>query len=229
MASTERPARRIDGSAATQRTRSTSDRGTGAAGGVHEKMPPRSMWPWFFVVLFANYLLVKLLIPGPEAPLTVPYTVFKTEVANGNVEAIYSRGEVITGRFVKPVTYPPAGEQASQPDADSPLGSSRRSAPRTSTTFTTTLPTFVDPGLERFLIDSKVEISAEPIQEEAGPLATLLFSFGPGLLFIGFYVWMFRRAAQQGGLGGGLMGIGRSKARRYDQERDAKVTFADVA
>jgi cell division protease FtsH len=41
---------------------------------------------------------------------------------------------------------------------------------------------------------------------------------------------MFRRAAQQGGgLGGGLMGIGRSRARRYDQEQETKVTFDDVA
>jgi cell division protease FtsH len=41
---------------------------------------------------------------------------------------------------------------------------------------------------------------------------------------------MFRRAAQQGGgLGGGLMGIGKSKARRYDQEKDTRVTFDDVA
>ena len=98
------------------------------------------------------------------------------------------------------------------------------------TSFATTLPSFVGPGLEAFLIDHGVEISAKPIEEESSPWATLLFSFGPGLLFIGFYVWMFRRAAQQaGGMGGGLMGIGKSKARRYDQETDAKVTFDDVA
>ena len=30
-------------------------------------------------------------------------------------------------------------------------------------------------------------------------------------------------------MGGGLMGIGKSKARRYDQETDTKVTFDDVA
>ena len=30
-------------------------------------------------------------------------------------------------------------------------------------------------------------------------------------------------------MGGGLMGIGRSKARRYDQEKETKVTFDDVA
>jgi cell division protease FtsH len=80
------------------------------------------------------------------------------------------------------------------------------------------------------LIDNGVEISAKPIDEGGSPLATLLFGFGPALLFIGFYVWMFRRAAQHGGgMGGGLMGIGRSRARRYDQEKDTKVTFDDVA
>ena len=84
--------------------------------------------------------------------------------------------------------------------------------------------------MEAFLIENGVEISAEPIQEGGSPWATLLFGFGPALLFIGFYVWMFRRAAQQGGgMGGGLMGIGRSRARRYDQEQDTKVTFDDVA
>lgn len=55
------------------------------------------------------------------------------------------------------------------------------------------------------------------------------FGFGPSLLFIGFYVWMFRRAQQGSGMGGGLIGIGKSRARRYDQENDTKVTFDDVA
>jgi cell division protease FtsH len=44
-----------------------------------------------------------------------------------------------------------------------------------------------------------------------------------------FYFWMYRRASQGGGLGGGLMGIGKSKARRYDQEADTRITFNDVA
>jgi cell division protease FtsH len=68
------------------------------------------------------------------------------------------------------------------------------------------------------------------MEEGSSPLTTLLFGFGPALLFIGFYVWMFRRMAKQGGgMGGGIMGIGKSKARRYDQEKDTKVTFDDVA
>src|SRR4029077_6354412 len=97
-------------------------------------------------------------------------------------------------------------------------GAPPREAPKPVISFATTLPSFVGPGLEAFLIDHGVEISAKPIEEGSSPWATLLFSFGPGLLFIGFYVWMFRRAAQQAGsMGSGLMGIGKSKARRYDQ------------
>src|SRR5207248_3158084 len=99
---------------------------------------------------------------------------------------------------------------------------------RTSKTFTTTLPAFVDPGLESFLIGRKVEISAIPIQS-GSPWATFLFGFGPAILIIVFYVWMYRRASQGGGLGGALMGIGKCKARRYDQEENTKVTFNDVA
>jgi cell division protease FtsH len=197
-------------------------------------MPPGRTWLWFVLVLLANYLLVRLLMPSPEGPVTVPYTLFKEEVGKGNVEAIYSRGETITGRFTAPVTYPPVSEQRAAPGSEPQPAGERGAAPgglpKTVRTFTTTLPSFVDPGLEAFLIDNQVEISAEPIQEGSSPWATLFFAFAPALLFIGFYVWLFRRAAQQGGgMGGGLMGIGRSRARRYDQAQDAKVTFDDVA
>ena len=204
-----------------------------AKGAQQWKMPPGRTWLWFLGILLANYLLVRLLIPSPEAPVTVPYTFFREQVGNGNVESIYSQGESVTGRFKAPVTYPPAADQNASPKGESQKtaerGAPARGEPKTSTNFTTTLPSFVDPGLESFLIDNGVEISAKPIDDGSG-WATLLFGFGPALLFIGFYVWIFRRAAQQGGgLGGGIMGIGKSKARRYDQEKDTKVTFDDVA
>ena len=195
-------------------------------------MPPSRTWLWFLMVLLANYLVVRFLIPSPEAPITVPYTFFKEEVAKHNVKSIYSQGESITGRFASPVTYPPAEEKSAATNTKAEKTSRpgpARGASKTSTNFTTTLPSFVDPGLESFLVDNGVEISAKPIDEGGGLISTLLFGFGPALLFIGFYVWMFRRAQQGGGLGGGLMGIGKSRARRYDQEKDTKVTFNDVA
>lgn len=213
----------------------SANKGPGAPMGTPQaKMPPGKTWLWFALILLVNFLLGRLLAPGPEAPVAVPYTLFKEEVAKRNVQAIFSRGETITGRFKAPVTYTPASEGSAPPKTEpqtmSKLGAALREAPKPVSSFKTTLPSFVDPGLEGFLIGHGVEISAKPVHEERGPLETLLYNFGPGLLFIGFYMWLYQRAAKQGGgLGGGIFGMGKSKARRYDQEKDAKVTFDDVA
>ncbi|MGB8182673.1 MAG: ATP-dependent zinc metalloprotease FtsH, partial [Stellaceae bacterium] len=59
-------------------------------------------------------------------------------------------------------------------------------------------------------------------------LATLLSWILPTLLFFGMWYFVFRRFANQQGLGGGFMAIGRSKAKVY-VETDTKVTFDDVA
>ncbi len=178
----------------------------------------------FLAILVVNYLLVRLLFPGGDQPVTVPYTEFREQVAKGNVASIYSRGVNIEGRFVAPITWPPPAAEGT------PLPPGQvRGVPRQVSSFNTTLPAFVDPGLEALLINNKVEIRAIPLQA-GGALATLLYSFGPALLLIGLYVWLYRRMAKGGGLmGGGLMGLGGSKARRYDQEARDRVTFADVA
>ncbi|HVL56723.1 MAG TPA: ATP-dependent metallopeptidase FtsH/Yme1/Tma family protein, partial [Burkholderiaceae bacterium] len=184
------------------------------------------MWLVFLGLLFLNYLLVSYLFPGPDDPVTIPYTVFRQEVAKRNVESIYSQGTSIEGRLRTPITWPQPGEANG---ARAP-GARVAPQPRTSETFTTELPAFVDEGLESFLIAHDVEISAVPIRE-GSPWALLLFGFGPALLIIAFYVWIWRRMSQGGGLGmgAGMMGIGRSKARRYDQDQAARVTFDDVA
>lgn len=190
-----------------------------------EKMPPRSTWMTFFAIVALNYLLIQFFFPRPDAPVTVPYTVFKEEVAKGNVRSIYAKGERVEGRFAQPVTWPPPGQEKEKPRSS---WFDSGEASRTADTFTTTLPLFVGEDLEDFLIDHNVEISAVPIQSGT-PWAMLLFSFAPAILIIAFYVWMYRRAQQGGGLGGGLMGIGKSKARRFDKEEESKVTFNDVA
>jgi cell division protease FtsH len=200
------------------------------------RIPPGRAWLWFAIALILNFVLARYLLPGGESPLVIPYTFFRDEVAKGNVLAIFSRGETMNGRFAKAVTFP-APDTAGKPPAPPPVpppntrGLPRHGPPRTSTIFETTVPSFVGPGLEQFLIEHHVEISAEPIAEGSSPLSTLLLGFGPALLLIGFYVWLFRRASQQGagGFGGGLLGIGKSRARRYDQDKDTKVTFDDVA
>jgi cell division protease FtsH len=176
-------------------------------------MPPRRTWLTFLIILGVNFLLMRLLFP-PPTPGRVPYTLFKQEVEQGNVDRIYSRGERITGRFKQAVTWPAAPDTLTGAE------------PKAVTDFSTTLPSFVDPGLEQLLITNGVTISAEPIQQ-GNTWTSLLLSFLPALFIIGLYVWFFRRAARQAG--GGLMGIGKSTARRFDTAKDTRVTFEDVA
>jgi cell division protease FtsH len=186
------------------------------AGGKGTAMPPRRTLMWFLLVILINFIVVRYLFPRPEST-TIPYTLFRDQVTKKNVAAIYARGDRITGHFRAAITYP------EKPD------STTGAVPKKITSFATTLPSFVDPGFEALLISNGVEISAEPIDEGGSPLSTLLFGFGPALLIILFYVWIFRRAAKQGGGPGGLLGIGRSKARRFDITKQERVTFDDVA
>ncbi|MBW2316422.1 MAG: cell division protein FtsH, partial [Deltaproteobacteria bacterium] len=50
----------------------------------------------------------------------------------------------------------------------------------------------------------------------------------PLALIVLFWLFMLRRLGQGGGLGGGLMSVGKSKAKIYAEE-DVKVSFDDVA
>jgi cell division protease FtsH len=175
------------------------------------RLPPARWWLWFGLLLLVNFLVVSYLFPGPQAPEEVPYTFFKEQVKAGNVEQISTRGDAVEGTFEEPVTYPPKGE-----------GSTTR--------FTTAIPSFANTRLEELLVDRGVQINSEPLDQPRGLLPSLLFSFGPALLLIGLFVWLSRRAAGQGGgLGGALTGLGRSRARRYDQKEGERVTFDDVA
>lgn len=178
-------------------------------------LPPRNAWLLFLVVLIVNYLVVNFFYASREEPITIPYTLFKEEVGRNNVKAIYSKGQSLEGTFHEPVTWPR--------EAGTPAGQ-----PRTSRNFNTELPVFIDPGLEAYLVEHGVEISAVPIQESS-LLATLLLGFGPAIVIIGFYVWIYRRMQRGGGMGGPLLGMGKSRARRYDQDTENRVTFDDVA
>lgn len=185
------------------------------------KMPQgRNIWFWFLGILLLNYFISRTFFPGAEEPVKVPYTLFKKEVIKGNVGKIYSKGENISGQFIAVVNYTPPGDSVRLKDKSQEVKD-----------FITILPTFVDPGLEALLIEHGVEIRAEPIQEETNPIMSFLVYFGPGLLIIGFYIWIFRRIRKQGGIGGmgGMMGMGKSSAKRFDKETAKKVTFDDVA
>ena len=163
-------------------------------------------------MLVVNYLIAPQLLNPAPARIDVPYTVFKEQVAAGNVAEITSRGGAIEGRFRQPVTWPPAGQEGS----------------RTSELFSTHVPLWEDPELQPLLDRQGVVVNAESADEGRSLLLTILVSFGPAILIFGFLFWMASRAQQ--GQQGGVFGLGKSRARRYEQTGEKpSITFADVA
>jgi cell division protease FtsH len=166
----------------------------------------------FPALLLLNFLLIQQVSPGPQRT-EVSYTFFKQQVEADNVAEISTRADMVQGTFRRAVAY--------QPDPAVPT--------RTAADFSTVVPTFADPGLESLLNAHGGVINARPIDEPRNPLLTLLLGFGPTLLLIGGFLWLSRKAAGQ--MGGGIFGMGKSRARRYDGTTigDRGVTFADVA
>jgi cell division protease FtsH len=180
--------------------------------GAPAQKPP--MLPWsprrFLVILAAlfllNWVIVQIFAP-PTERITVPYSpTFLSEVRGGNVKEISSTGETVKGEFDKDVTF--EGDKAKD--------------------FETEVPTFANEDeLANLLEENDVVVSANPPGERS-LLETILFSFGPTILLVLLFVWLFRRAAQSAG-GGGMLGqFGRSRARRVEPETQT-VTFDDVA
>ena len=67
---------------------------------------------------------------------------------------------------------------------------------------------------------------------DEGSLGNALIHFAPTLLLIGAFMYLSRSTGAAGGGGGGgqgLFGIGKSKAKMFNQESSVKVKFNDVA
>jgi cell division protease FtsH len=95
------------------------------------------------------------------------------------------------------------------------------------TKFTTQIPTALGTGaqLQQQLTSHHVQIKAS--QSSGGSTwLSVLFTFLPFLLLVGFLVWMGRRAA--GSVTGGLSAIGRSRAKIIEAERPT-TGFTDIA
>jgi cell division protease FtsH len=185
--------------------RPEAGRDDGAVAGMR---PPggRRFWLFLLALLVLNWLTVSL-FPADGQRVDVPYTFFREQVDAGNVTEIRSRGEDIQGEFKNEVTYP-AGEDGT-----------------TSKSFETVRPSFAEDDLYATLVREDVVVSAEPLEQPRSFLMTLLFSFGPTILLVALFIWLMRRSA---GAGGGLTGLGRSRARRYETS-EKRTTFADVA
>ena len=167
------------------------------------------LWVSLGILLLANIVVSNLLFAAAQpTTVTLPYDVFKEQVAQGNVTSVTTTGDSITGVTKTPVKETSTGVSA--------------------THFTTQRPSFADDSLEPLLEQHGVTINAKPENPPPPFWETLLFSFGPTLLIVLGVLYIFRRIGSAGGTGGLLGSFGQSRARLYNTETPG-TTFADVA
>jgi cell division protease FtsH len=155
-----------------------------------------------FLMMMALLLLVAIRLVGSQeqAALDLSYTEFRDHLRADRLDNVIFRERVIQGEFRTPV----------QRDAQD------------FTRFHTRLANDPPQSLLDELEARGVVISAEAAQRGVG---ALLISLLPWLLFIAFWIWIFR--TMQGG-GNRAFQFGRSKAKLISPDTP-KVTFADVA
>jgi cell division protease FtsH len=175
---------------------------------------PRPEHPWrrlgwrivlFALVLFAFNYWAASRATKPQTRPRVPYSpFFLQQVNSGNVSQITSKGTAVQGELEQSVDFGKSHVRL----------------------FKTEIPAFANTdALSKLLQEKGVIINAQPLDTGTPWWESLLFGFGPTLLFLLLLFWVMRRASG----GGGVLGaFGRSRARRYEPTA-GHVTFSDVA
>jgi cell division protease FtsH len=173
-------------------------------------------WITMAIIGLLYYFLIPQIFPTNSDRVTISYSAFRDQVTKKNVSEITSQGETIQGTFKQAIPDP------------SPTPNS--TSTQTYTRFTTQIPAFADQqALEPLLTQNGVQITAQPLDSGRSGLLAFLLTFGPTVLLIIGAIWLMRRAAASAG-SGGVFGLGRSRAKRYDANTvEARITFEDVA
>ena len=155
-----------------------------------------------FLMMMALMLLLAVQIMRGQGEIIADftYTEFRAHLAEGRVHKVVFRDRQLEGELTQPVVR--EGQEY--------------------TMFETRLPGDVTDGLLQELAERNVIVEAEATDTGWG---TLLLTALPWLLFIAFWIWIFR--TMQGG-GNKAFQFGRSKAKMISPDTP-KVTFADVA
>ncbi len=155
-----------------------------------------------FLMMTALMLLLAVqFFRGPDRPVAeIDYSTFKLHLSQDRIDRVTFRDRAIQGELRQPIVI--EGQDY--------------------TRFETYLPGDLPDGLLDELESRGVVIDAE--QPDAG-FGTLFITVLPWLLFIAFWIWIFR--TMQGG-GNRAFQFGRSKAKLISPDTP-KVTFADVA
>src|SRR3970040_2173778 len=166
---------------------------------------------WYFLIAFLVIVALQEFVMSPTHVNNLPYSDFKALLKAGKNTNLGLGETVITGTLNNEgLEGVLAGETAEQ----------LRKLGRGEHHFTTVR--VADPALVPELEAAKVRFTG---QVESKWLSTLLSWIVPAVVF--FAIWSFAMR-RMGGAAGGMLEIGKSKAKVY-MEKDVKVTFDDVA
>ena len=155
---------------------------------------------WIWPIMLIAIFALWFLLPTRSPSTSLSYSQFLSDVSAGQVKTV---------------------QLASTP------GGTSTGTLTNGKSFTVVVPPQAGQELLTELQDNKVQISSAPSGNGFGTEVLIyLITFGLPILI---FVWLFRRISR--GAGGGLqgaLGVGRSRAKVFDEERPS-TTFADVA
>jgi cell division protease FtsH len=173
--------------------------------GMPEKAPSgppvhrRPGFLWFVLILLVINVVSSFAFhsSSSEPQITIPFNpYFLSQVQEGQVKSISTKGDTVVGSFKAKVHYPASDKNATPTKQ-----------------FATEIPTFWNGSqLSAMLKEKGVLINAKSTSTSQSVLAELLLGFGPTLWIVGLFILIARRAAKAGGAMGAL---GTSGARRH--------------
>src|SRR3989440_9228277 len=169
-----------------------------------------------FIIVINLFFYAPLLFSGlgaQQSTINLSYTSFLQQVQNGNVKDVTLTGNAVSGDFKTPLHQQQGGSG---------------NGTATYAQFTSYVPETGDPNLLPLLEKKGVSVTAQPVQIPWWQTAlTILLNALPILLLV-YFGYMALRSVQQSQQGGGIFGVGRSRAKLYNEERPS-TTFAHVA
>jgi cell division protease FtsH len=162
---------------------------------------------WYVILAFVGVMLIQSLLFQPAHITTIPYSEFQSLLDQGKVTDLVIGPDQITGTYKAREPGAAAPGQTTAPPAEPQHFVTQR----------------VPDDLAETLAKKNVSFSGAP---GPGFLQTVLSWLMPALGFV--LLWMFLVRPMTGQGAGGLMSIGKSKAKVF-VEKDIKTSFADVA
>ncbi|BEI81567.1 hypothetical protein CcaverHIS002_0207270 [Cutaneotrichosporon cavernicola] len=200
--------------------------GGGAPNGNFGGMTPNQL----LLALISTYALYSLTSPGSGNTREITWQEFRNQLlARGLVSSL----EVVNRNKVRVHLHNPIASSNTTGSTSTGAGPQSPTAGPAPYVFTIgSLEAF-----ENLLRETQDELGIPPAERvpvsyhDETSMINIAMQMAPTILLMGFFIWMARRttSGMGGGGPGGMFGVGKSKAKQFNEDMDVGVRFKDVA